>query len=86
MSDDNVQFYWLIASADFEIDDAETKDLLLTKIVQLFLTVRGFSLAGVSMEIHKQSTKKGTQRAKSLRRDVYYDSECLYYDSEYDSE
>ena len=37
-SDDDVQFYWEIASADFKIDDTETKDLLLTKIVQLYFS------------------------------------------------
>jgi len=71
ISDDDVLFYWEIASADFEIDNHETKSLLLTKVVQLFLTVRGFSFAGVTMERHKQYTKKSTQRSKSLRRDLY---------------
>ena len=71
LSDDDVQFYWEIASADFEIDDDETKNLLLTKMVQLFLTVRGFSYAGVTMEKHKQLTKKSIQRSKSLRRDLH---------------
>jgi len=64
--DDDVLFYWEIASADFEIDDHETKGLLLTKIVQLFLIVKGFSFAGVMMERHKQYTKQSTQRSKSL--------------------
>ena len=71
ISDDDVQFYWLIASADFEIDDNETQDILLKKLVELFLTVRRFSLTGVWMERYKQNKKKGTQRAKSLRRDLY---------------
>lgn len=39
---DDVQFCWLIASADFEIDNGETRDMLLNKIVELYLTVRGF--------------------------------------------
>ena len=47
ISDEDVQFYWLIASADFEIDDRETQEILLKKIVELFLTVREFSLTGV---------------------------------------
>lgn len=70
-NDDDVQFYWLIASADFEIDDQETHDTLLNKIVELFLTVRGFSMAGVWMEKYKQFAKKPTQRAKSLCRELY---------------
>lgn len=71
INDDDVQFYWLITSADFEIDDQDTHNLLLNKIVELFLTVRGFSLAGVWMEKYKQLSKKSTQRSKSLRREVY---------------
>ena len=71
IDDDDVQFYWLIASADFEIDDADTHSLLLNKIVELFLTVRGFSVAGMWMEKYKQLSKKSTQRSKSLRRELY---------------
>lgn len=71
INDDDVQFYWLIASADFEIDDKDTHNLLLNKIVELFLTVRGFSLAGIWMEKYKQLSKKSTQRSKSLRRELY---------------
>ena len=70
-NDDDVQFYWLIASADFEIDDQETHDLLLNRIVKLFLTVRGFSLVGMWMEKYKQLAKKSTQRTKSLHRELH---------------
>lgn len=69
--DDDVQFYWLIASADFEIDDEETCDILLNKIVELFLMVRGFSLAGVWMERYKQSAKRLTQCSKSLHCELH---------------
>ena len=70
VSDDDVQFYWLIASADFEIDDKETHEILLTKIVEELLTLRGFSKAGAWMEKFKQSTKKPTQRVRSLRSEL----------------
>lgn len=39
---------WDIAFADFELD--ETKGLLLSKLVQLFLTVKVMPFAGVMME------------------------------------
>lgn len=68
---DDVQFYWLITTADFEIDDKQTHETLLQMIVELYLTIRGFSYASIWMEKFKQSTKKSTQRSKSLRRDLY---------------
>lgn len=71
---DDVQFYWLIATADFEIDDSEITDVLLYKIVELFLTIRGFSHTSTWMERYKQSTKEATQRSKSLRRELHDNS------------
>lgn len=70
-SDDDVQFYWLIVTADFEIDDHVIHEMLLNKIVELFITVRGFSLASGWLEKYKQCTKKPTQRTKSLRRELH---------------
>ena len=72
VSNEDVQFYWLISTADFEIDDKETHEILLTKIVQELFTIRAFSKTGVWMEKFKQSTKKSTQRAKSLRSELQY--------------
>jgi len=69
-SNEDVQFYWLIATADFEIEDQDTHDLLLTKIVKEFLTLRMFSKTGIWMEKFKQSTKKPTQRTRSLRSEL----------------
>ena len=71
IEDEDVQFYWIISTADFEIDDTETHDLLLYKIVELFITMRGFSKASAWMKKYKQSVKKTTQRSKSLRRDLH---------------
>jgi len=72
---ENVQFYWLIAQADFAVGDDETYQLLLYRIVELYVTVRGFSYASNLMEEHKKTTAKGTQRAKALRRELYNDTE-----------
>ena len=69
---DNVQFYWLIATADFEEEDNnEVTDVLLKKIVELYVTMRRFSHVRAWMEKYKQSTTKSTQRSKSLRRDLH---------------
>ena len=58
-SNENVQFHRLIAMAEFEIDDKETHEVLLAKIVQELLTIiiRSFSKAGAWMEKFKQTTK-----------------------------
>ena len=58
---DDVQFHWLISTADFEIDDKETHDALLYMIAELYITIRGFSNANGWLQKYKQSTKKCTQ-------------------------
>ena len=70
-SDDDVLFYWLIVTADFEIDDCEVHTILLEKIVELYVTVRGFSLASDWLEQYKQHTKQSTQGTRSLRRELH---------------
>ena len=71
VTEDDVLFYWLIVAADFEIDDDEIHKVLLHKIAELYITVRGFSLASGWLEKYKQRTKKSTQCTKSLRRDLH---------------
>ena len=56
---------WCLLSV--EIGDAEG-EVLLKMIVNLFITVRGFSFAKSVMEMYKQENKKCTQKSKSLRR------------------
>jgi len=71
VKDNDVQFFWLIATADFEIEDEEVHAALLLKITELYVTVRGFSMASGWLEQYKQHTKKSTQRTKSLRRELH---------------
>ena len=73
ISSNDVQFYWCIAAADFDIEDEETHAQLLQKIVELFVTVRGFAYASAWVEKYKQSKDKSTQRSKSLRKKLYTD-------------
>ena len=68
---DDVQFYWCITTADFEVDDVEVHDYLLKMIVELYVTIRGFSYASAWIEQYKQLQKKSTQRSKSLRKELY---------------
>ena len=44
-------------------------DILLTKIAELWVTIRGFSYTGNLLEQHKQSSK-ATEQKKSLRKSL----------------
>ena len=72
---EDVQFYWLIVTADFEDDDDEIKSILLSMISELYLTMRGFSFANNWVEKFKLAAKKSTQKSKSLRRELYSQSQ-----------
>ena len=71
VTSDDVLFYWLIVSADFEIDDHEVHTILLEKIVELYVTVRGFSLASGWFEQYKQRIKQSTEQIESLCRELH---------------
>ena len=72
INSEDVHFYWCITTADFNVEDDEVHNYLLRMIVNLFVTVRGFSYASSWIEHHKQSLKKSTQRSKSLRKKIVY--------------
>ena len=71
VSSEDVQFYWCIATADFDIGDEKTHSELLKYIIDLFVTVGGFAVASSWIEKHKQFEKRSTQRLKSLRKKLY---------------
>ena len=73
-SNDDVLFHWTITTADFEINDEEAHEVLLEKIVELYITIRGFSYASGWTEKFKKVTKQSTQRSKSLHRDLHENS------------
>ena len=57
---DNVQFYWIMLSTD--IQDEQTSQDLLREIVELWLTIRGFSIAREWMEMYKRFSSKATKK------------------------
>ena len=63
--DDDVQFHWLMLACRME---EEVSENILDSIVYLYITVRGFSFASSVLERYKKETKKGTQKAKTLRQ------------------
>ena len=66
MDNDEVQFKWTLLST--VIDSEEETQELLYEIVQLWVTVRGFSIAASWMEIYKQATKRTNQKSTGLRK------------------
>ena len=70
MDNENVKFYWLIVGVDFEEDNKAVHSELLKRIMELFVTMRGFSYASAWLEKYKQGTKKCTQKSKGLRKKI----------------
>ena len=66
LSNDNVQFYWSMLSID--IQDERTGQDLLREIVELWLTIRGYSIAHEWMELYKKRSSKTTKKSKPLRK------------------
>ena len=74
--DEDVLFYWSILSIDLDIE--HNAALLLKEIVKLWLTIKGFSVAGQWLEIYKNralTTKKSLR--KTLKRDQTSKSNSL---------
>ncbi len=67
-SDDNVQFYWTILSADIENETCATE--VLKQIIGAWLTVRGFSIAGAWLEQYLQVSKQASSKKKGLRTEL----------------
>ena len=63
---DNVQFQWALISQC--IEKKEDACCLLDEIVKLYVTIRGFSVAAMWMEIYKTETKQSTKKSVELRK------------------
>ncbi|KAL5471163.1 hypothetical protein EMCRGX_G029250 [Ephydatia muelleri] len=64
---EDVLFHWSLIAATW---DDEVAAKLMTMIVELWVTVRGFSLASAWIEQYKGATKKTLQKAKPLRKQI----------------
>lgn len=65
---EDVQFYWTLLSQD--IDEPDHAQELLTNIVELWVTVRGFSMTATWMEVYKRKEKKTLQKSTGLRKSI----------------
>ena len=65
-----VQLHWSTLSFEWGPDEAR---VLFEMIVELWVTMRGFSYVSAWIERHKDSTKKTTQKSKGLRKNIIND-------------
>ncbi len=65
-TDSDVQFHWSMQSVDIPCED-DCKELL-SNIIELWLTIRGFSLAKTWLEQYKQEARTTSKKAAGLRR------------------
>ena len=68
MGSEDVQFYWCIAAANFEVEDVDVHNLLLRFIADLYLTIRGFSYASAGLENYKQAKRSQHSNPKACER------------------
>ena len=64
VEDADVQFSWLLLCLD--LDGEELSNELLKHVVEMWLTIRGFSMADAWMEYYKQSDESKHQEQKRL--------------------
>lgn len=66
LKNEDVLFQWCIIGV-------ETNDVhlsLLTKIISLYVTIRGFAFATSCLELYKQAQKKSLQKKRALRKSI----------------
>lgn len=64
--DEDVQFYWAMQSVD--IDNNEHSAELLHHIIELWVTIRGFSIAASWLEDYKRVMNTSTLKSTGLRK------------------
>lgn len=65
-NDTNVLFHWSMVSVD--IADEQHAIQLLKEIIGLWVTIRGFSIAGAWLEDYKQKSKSSVSKSKPVRK------------------
>ena len=65
LKDENVLFNWLMISGEWESEEAET---LFKMIIELWVTIRGFSFASSWVEKYKLAHHQSIQKSKGIRK------------------
>lgn len=66
IEDTDVHFSWLLLCLD--LDDDELSKELLGLVTEMWITIRGFSMASAWIEYYKQSKEKCTKKQQGLRK------------------
>ena len=69
LEDIDVQFYWTLISQDIENEEDAIE--LLTEICELWVTVRGFSMASAWLKEYKECKRTKVAKKRGLRTDLY---------------
>ena len=72
-NDTDVQFHWSMVSVD--IADEQHAIQLLKEIIGLWVTIRGFSIAGAWLEEYKQASHSSVRKSKPLRKGLKQNSQ-----------
>ena len=72
-TDEDVLFAWSLITVDLSRDDS---GLLLTDVIQMWITIHGFSIASKLIDDYKESTRLTTKGKKALRRQLLQQSEA----------
>ena len=65
---EDILFQWCMLSTNLNDGDAS---VLLHKIAELYITIRGFSFASSCVELYKKSSKKALQKGKGIRKELF---------------
>ena len=67
LKDEDVLFNWLMISGEWENEEAET---LFKMIIELWVTIRGFSFASSWVEKYKLAHHQSIQKSKGIRKQL----------------
>jgi len=68
-ADGDVLFHWYLTGVTLKVDEEKAEELL-ELCIDLWISVREKAFANSILEFYKQQTKKGTQKAKALRKTI----------------
>lgn len=75
LENEEVQFHWTVLSQD--IDNPDEAQHLLKDIIELWVTIRGFSVVGSWIETYKETGHKIIQKAAGLRKSLNHNMNII---------